>query len=97
MKIQPALERALALQNNAIPARAPASEPQMASDTLTACEQEIVNLVAKGMSNHDIAQVLVISQSTVVVHVKHILSKLRYRSRRQVAVCFCTSDRKSVV
>jgi non-specific serine/threonine protein kinase len=42
-------------------------------------------LIADGLSNHDIAEKLVISELTVDVHVKHILGKLGFRSRAQVA------------
>jgi non-specific serine/threonine protein kinase len=52
---------------------------------LTAHEREIASLMADGLSNHDIAKRLVITEGTVEVHVKHILSKLRFRSRTQVA------------
>jgi DNA-binding NarL/FixJ family response regulator len=86
MKMQPALGRALALHEIFAPtaAAAPAREPA-ASDTLTAREREIASLMADGLSNHDIAGRLVISEGTVEVHVKHILGKLGFRSRTQVA------------
>jgi non-specific serine/threonine protein kinase len=41
--------------------------------------------VADGRSNREIAERLVITEGTVEVHVKHILSKLGFRSRTQVA------------
>jgi non-specific serine/threonine protein kinase len=56
-----------------------------ASDTLTVREREIASLMADGMSNRDIAEKLVISELRVDVHVKHILGKLGFRSRAQVA------------
>jgi non-specific serine/threonine protein kinase len=40
--------------------------------------------VADGLSNREIADRLVISEGTVEVHVKHVLSKLGFRSRSQV-------------
>jgi non-specific serine/threonine protein kinase len=55
---------------------------------LTAREREIASLMADGLSNHDIAEQLVISEGTVEVHVKHILGKLGFRSRAQVAGWF---------
>jgi non-specific serine/threonine protein kinase len=58
---------------------------ESAPDTLTAPEREIARLMADGLSNHDIAEKLVISEGTVEVHVKHILVKLGFRSRAQVA------------
>jgi DNA-binding NarL/FixJ family response regulator len=60
----------------------------LASDTLTAREREIATLVADGLSNRDIAERLVISEGTVEVHVKHILGKLGFSSRTQVAGWF---------
>jgi DNA-binding NarL/FixJ family response regulator len=42
--------------------------------------------LAAGRSNREIADALVITEGTVEVHVKHILSKLGLRSRSQVAV-----------
>ena len=41
--------------------------------------------MADGLSNREIGEQLVISEGTVEVHVKHILSKLGLRSRSQVA------------
>jgi ATP/maltotriose-dependent transcriptional regulator MalT len=86
MKMQPALERALALADTLEPAVAPAR--QSASDVLTPREREIAGLMSDGLSNHDIAERLVISEGTVEVHVKHILGKLGFRSRVQVAGWF---------
>jgi predicted ATPase/DNA-binding CsgD family transcriptional regulator len=52
---------------------------------LTRRELEIARLVAKGLSNKEIAARLVISQRTVESHVDHILGKLGINSRTQVA------------
>jgi DNA-binding CsgD family transcriptional regulator/tetratricopeptide (TPR) repeat protein len=85
MKMQPAVERGQALRETLAPAAAVATTSESASDTLTAREREIASLMADGLSNHDIAERLVITEGTVEVHVKHILSKLGLRSRTQVA------------
>jgi non-specific serine/threonine protein kinase len=45
----------------------------------------VARLLAAGCSTREIADALVISEGTVEVHVKHILSKLGFRSRAQVA------------
>jgi non-specific serine/threonine protein kinase len=58
------------------------------SGTLTAREREIASLVAGGRTNREIGARLLITEGTVEVHVKHILGKLGFRSRSQVAVWF---------
>ncbi len=60
------------------------AEPKAAP--LTPRETEIAHLVAQGMTNKEIAATLVISQRTAEGHIEHILSKLGYHSRAQVAV-----------
>jgi non-specific serine/threonine protein kinase len=85
MKMQPARERAMALKDKLEAAAAQLPGRQAAYETLTAREREIASLVADGLSNREIAEKLVISEGTVDVHVKHILGKLDFRSRAQVA------------
>lgn len=53
--------------------------------SLTTREREIAALVAKGLSNREIAERLVISNRTVDAHVQHILAKLGFGSRVQIA------------
>jgi len=84
MNMQPALARALDLAHRSR-FRAPSISGADQSGSLTARELEIADLLARGMSNRDIAESLVISEGTVGVHVKHVLSKLGFRSRTQVA------------
>jgi DNA-binding NarL/FixJ family response regulator len=85
MHMQPAVERALALRNKLRTSPEDQAARQPGSETLTARESEIARLIADGRSNREIAARLVITEGTVAVHVKHILSKLGYRSRTQVA------------
>lgn len=53
---------------------------------LTEREHEILQLIAKGLSNKMIARKLDITEGTVKVHVKHLLKKLNLRSRVEAAV-----------
>lgn len=53
---------------------------------LTDRELEVLTLVAQGLNNDDIAERLVISPSTVSVHVSHILAKLGVENRTQAAL-----------
>ena len=56
------------------------------SEGLTAREREVAVLVARGLSNRDIAARLVISKRTVDAHVNHIFAKLELSSRVQLTI-----------
>ena len=53
---------------------------------LTEREQQILELIAESLSNKQIARELDIAESTVKVHVKHLLKKLKLRTRLEAAV-----------
>ena len=55
---------------------------------LTAREREIAALIARGLTNRQIADILHITTRTASTHVQHILSKLGLRSRAEVALWF---------
>ena len=56
------------------------------SDCLTGREVEVLQLVAQGQSNRQVADLLTISEATVRTHVSNILSKLNLCSRTQAAL-----------
>ena len=56
------------------------------SAELTEREAEVLRLLARGLSNKEIAQALVIGEKTVKTHVSNILSKLNVSSRTQAAL-----------
>ena len=65
--------------------RALAEAGQRAEDPLTDREREVAALVARGSPNREIAGTLFLSERTVESHVQHVLNKLGFRSRAQIA------------
>lgn len=66
--------------------RKPQKQSLSSIESLTARELEILQLIAKGLSNKLIGRDLDISDGTVKVHVKHLLRKLGLRSRVEAAI-----------
>jgi DNA-binding CsgD family transcriptional regulator len=64
---------------------APDTSPDRGRETLSQREYEVAELLAMGFTNAAIGQHLKVSPTTVSSHVAHILSKLGFRSRAQVA------------
>jgi NarL family two-component system response regulator LiaR len=65
------------------------STPRPADDPveqLTEREMDVLRLIAKGKSNKEIADTLIISEKTVKTHVSNILSKLHLADRTQAAI-----------
>jgi DNA-binding CsgD family transcriptional regulator len=63
----------------------PGTEPPPSEARLTSREQEVAQLVARGLSNAAVARQLYLSPATVASHVSHILEKLSFSSRVEIA------------
>jgi DNA-binding NarL/FixJ family response regulator len=78
--LDPAVQRHLV---EAIAAEPPT--PEALPDGLTPREAEVLSLIAAGLSNAEIAERLVVSETTVKSHVNHLLPKIGVRDRAQAA------------
>lgn len=64
----------------------PLAEELGETGVLTLREREVLELVAEGLTNKEVAAQLVISENTVRAHMRHILDKLHVSSRVEAAV-----------
>jgi DNA-binding NarL/FixJ family response regulator len=82
--LAPSITRRL-VERYASPPASPTVAPE-ALARLTARETDVLRLLARGMSNAEIAEQLVVSEATVKTHVAGILAKLDLRNRAQAVV-----------
>jgi DNA-binding NarL/FixJ family response regulator len=82
--IDPAVTRAVIEELSRRPA--PAPEQAKRVDLLSSRELEVLRLLARGLSNREVAAMLVVTEGTVKTHVAHILQKLGVRDRLQAVV-----------
>ena len=86
MSFEQAIEFALGTEAPALPAAPTLREgPGRSTDALTRREREIATLVARELTNRQIAEELSISEHTVATHVRNILKKLGLCSRTQIS------------
>jgi len=84
--LAPAVTRAVIEELARRPAAAPPPPSPPALDDLTPREREVLELLARGLSNPEICRRLVISEATAKTHVARILQKLGLRDRVQVVI-----------
>ena len=89
--LSPSMASKLLNEFNALVKRAE-DKQQFAGPVLTNREMEVLRLVAKGMSNREIATDLYISENTVKNHVRNILEKLHLHNRME-AVIYAVKER----
>ena len=89
--ISPSMASKLLNEFNALVKRAEEKQ-QFPAPALTTREIEVLRLVAKGMSNREIADDLYISENTVKNHVRNILEKLHLHNRME-AVIYAVRER----
>lgn len=75
-----------ALSEDKLTPPAPEVSPTYESPNLTIREREVASLVARGLTNRQIARELVLSEHTVITHVRNILKKMNLRSRTQLTL-----------
>jgi DNA-binding CsgD family transcriptional regulator/tetratricopeptide (TPR) repeat protein len=88
LSLEEAVAHALAEDESTVPGAAAARQARTVPDAgpLSPRELEVAALVARGLSNREIAAQLVITERTAGAHVEHILAKLGFASRTQIGI-----------
>jgi DNA-binding NarL/FixJ family response regulator len=81
--LDPVVQSRLLAAVDAGAARRPAPSPASLPDDLTPREAEVLSLIARGLSNAEIAKALVVSEATVKTHINHLFAKIGARDRAQ--------------
>ena len=86
-----------------MPAGLTSLEPRLAAHEqvlekagLTRRERDVLGLLSAGKTNREIAQTLFLSESTVKVHVRHVLRKIGARTRTEAAIYALTRQQPEV-
>jgi DNA-binding NarL/FixJ family response regulator len=81
--IQPLLARRLLRRFKPAPASGTPSEASAGARSLSPREREILKLIARGLSNAEVARALSVSRATVRTHLEHIYEKLEVSNRTE--------------
>jgi DNA-binding NarL/FixJ family response regulator len=84
--LSPRITRRLINAYTARPAPGDAAAGEAALEALTPREREVAITVAEGLSNAEIAERLSVSESTVKVHLGHVMAKLAVPNRTKLAL-----------
>ncbi len=84
--ISPAMATKLLDEFTAMVRKDEQPKEEVPAPRLTPREMEVLQHIAKGMNNRDIAEALFISENTVKNHVRNILEKLHLRSRMEAVI-----------
>jgi DNA-binding NarL/FixJ family response regulator len=83
--VAPSMAARLLAEFRTLAEQAPAEPQQATIDELSERELDVLRLVAQGLSNKEIADILALSEHTVKTHLANILDKLHLRSRAHAA------------